>query len=101
MSFQNLEGAKTLFLDLLGIDLSAEVAPDEWRTATMGFQKRHLVAHKMGVVDLDYVAKTGDTCAMVGRRIGIEAAEVRELARTISKIARRLSSDLQGLETSP
>ena len=86
MSFQNLEGAKTTFLDSFGMDLSAEVAPEEWRTAAIGFQKRHLVTHKLGVVDQEYITKTGDTRAVVGRKIGISAEEVRGLARIISNL---------------
>jgi hypothetical protein len=97
MSFQNLEGARTHFLDLFGIDLSAEVAPDEWRAAAMGFQKRHLVAHKMGVVDQDYITKTGDTCAVVGRKIGIGADEVKGFVRIISTLAPRVSDNLRKL----
>ena len=101
MSFQNLEGAKTTFLDLFGIDLPAEVAPEEWRAAAIGFQKRHLVTHKLGVVDQEYITKTGDTRAVVGRKIGIGPDEVRGLARIISKLAPRLSANLQKLGTSP
>lgn len=97
VNFQNLEGARTHFLDLLEIDLSAGVTPDEWRAATMGFQKRHLVAHKMGVVDQDYIIKTSDTRAVAGRKIGIGADEVRGLARIISAIALRVSNNLQNL----
>ncbi len=84
-----------LFLDLLDIDLSAGVTPDEWHAATVGFQKRHLVAHKMGVVDQDYITKTSDTRAVAGRKIGIGADEVRGLTRIISAIALRVSNNLQ------
>ena len=101
MSFQNLEGAKTTFLDLFGIDLSAEVAPEEWRAAAMGFQKRHLVTHNLGVVDQEYVTKTGDINAVVGRKIGIGNEEVRGLARIISKLARRVAGKLQKSGKSP
>ena len=97
MSFQNLEGARTNLLDLFGIDLSADVAPDEWRVVAMGFQKRHVVAHKMGVVDQDYITITGDTQSVVGRKIGIGVDEVRGLARIISRLAPRLSDNLQKL----
>ncbi len=95
MNFQNLEGARTNFLDLFGIDLSADVPPAEWRVAVRGFQKRHLVAHKMGVVDQDYITKTDDVEAVVGRKIGIGIEEVRGLARIISELARRLPDNLQ------
>ncbi len=101
MSFQNLEGAKSSLHDAFGIDLSAPVTADEWRSAVRGFQKRHLVAHKMGVVDQDYITKTGDFQAVVGRKIGIGADEVRVLARIISKLAPPLSDNLQKFGTTP
>lgn len=100
MSFQNLELVRTTFLDLLGIDLSAEVAPEEWDAAAIGFQKRHLVAHKLGVVDQEYITKTGDIRAVVGRKICIGADEVRGVARVISTLTPRLSDTLQKLRTS-
>ena len=95
MNFQNLEGARKSFLDLFGIDLSTAVEPEEWRAAVKAFQKRHLIAHKLGVVDLDYIAKTGDTRAVVGRKIVIDAGEVRELARIINTLAPRMAAGLQ------
>lgn len=101
MSFQNLEGAKTTFLDLFGIDLSAEVAPEEWRAAAMGLQKRHLVTHNLGVVDQEYITKTGDINAVVGRKICIGDEEVRGLARIIGKLARRVAGKLQKSGTRP
>jgi len=97
MTFQNLEGARIGLRDLFAIDLSAGVAPEEWSAAAIAFQKRHLVAHKLGVVDQDYITKTGDSRAVVGRKIGIGADEVKELARTISVLAPRISADLQRL----
>ena len=97
INFQNLEGARKGFLDLFGIDLSTTVEPDEWRAAAMAFQKRHLIAHKLGVVDQDYVTKTGDTRAVVGRKIGINAGEVNELAGIINALAPRMAAKLQKL----
>jgi len=94
VSFQNLEGAKSTILRTFRVDLSAQVTADEWQSGVRGFQKRHLVAHKMGVVDQDYITKTGDTQAVVGRKIGIRTDEVRGLLQIISKLARGLSTDI-------
>lgn len=94
ISFQNLEQAKAGLHNAFGINLSAHVTADEWQSAVRGFQKRHLVAHKMGVVDQDYITKTGDTQAVVGRKIGIEADEVRRLLQIVGKLARSLSVEL-------
>jgi len=93
--FQNLEAAKASLHDTFGIDISAHVTAEEWLSAVRGFQKRHLIAHKMGVIDQDYITKTGDTQAVIGRKIGIGAEEVRELLQIISKLAQGLASDLQ------
>ncbi len=101
VSFQNLEGAKLTILGMFGVDLSAQLTADEWQSAVHGFQKRHLVAHKMGIVDQDYITKTGDTQAVVGRKIGIGADEVRGLLQIISNLARSLASDLHEAGRNP
>ena len=95
MNFQNLEGTRKGFLDLLGIDLSTMVEPEQWRAAAMAFQKRHLIAHKLSVVDQDYVTKTGDSRAVVGRKIVIDAGEVKGLVRIINTLALRMAAKLQ------
>ena len=100
MNFQNLEGARKGFLNLFGIDLSTAVQPEEWRAAAMAFQKRHLIAHKLGVVDQDYITKTGDTNAVVGRKIGIDAGEVSRLIRIITTLALHMAARLQSNEDS-
>ena len=95
MSFQNLDSARNSFLDLFGIDLSTAVDPEEWRAAAMAFQKRHLIAHKLGVVDQNYITKTGDTRAVVGRKIVIDAGEVKGLAGIINTLAPHMAEKLQ------
>jgi hypothetical protein len=94
MTFQNLDGAKKSYLDLFGIDLSSGVEAKDWRATVRAFQKRHLIAHKLGVVDQDYITKSGDTRAVVGRKIGVDAEEVKALVITISKLAPRVSASL-------
>ncbi len=96
ISFQNLDGAKAHVLTQFGIDLAAFVTGEEWASAVVGVQKRHLFAHKMGVVDEDYVAKTGDCRAAVGRKISADAADVRAIIQALRKIARNLGERLQG-----
>ena len=34
------------------------VSADEWQSLVRAFQQRHLIAHRMGVVDQDYIAKS-------------------------------------------
>lgn len=97
VSFQNLEGAKQNLGTLFKLDLAAGLTNDEWRTAVRAFQKRHLLAHKMGVVDEEYVQKSGDADAVVGRKIKVDANEVRELVQLLGKLAEHLVNGLQRL----
>lgn len=101
LTFQNLEGARANYLELFEIDISACLTAEEWRATVMAFQKRHLVAHKLGVVDQDYIAKSGDTHAVVGRKIGVDAEEVKILAAIMRALAPRMSAGLVRLENKP
>lgn len=101
LSFQNLEGVKSNLAQLFGLDIAGGLAVEEWNVAVRGFQKRHLLSHKMGVVDAEYVRKSGDTQAVVGRKVSVPANEVRELVRIVSKLARHLVNELQGPAKEP
>ena len=54
-----------------------------------------LLAHKMGVVDQDYIDKSGDTNAVLGRKIGVQAEEVIQLADVLGIMAGHLTSSLE------
>jgi hypothetical protein len=95
ISFQNLEGAKRHVSIQFGLDLAGGLDTDEWKATVRGFQKRHLLSHKMGVVDDDYIRKSGDTLAVVGRRISVDEAEVCQLVQLVSKLGQHLSDSLQ------
>ena len=97
ISFQNLDGAQVTLRKLFGIDLDAGISAAEWREVTASFQKRHLIAHKLGVVDQDYINKTGDRRAVVGRKVAIGASEVRRMVSLIRRLATSLSAELANL----
>jgi hypothetical protein len=97
-SFQSLDGAKTNVLKDFGHDLSAHVTPDEWALAVRNFQKRHLIAHKMGVVDDSYIAKSGDMTAIPGRKVSISAEDVSNTLAVVRKLAQGLGAHLRDVE---
>lgn len=92
-SFQNLNRARANLLDLYGIDLASFVIAETWERALIAFQKRHLLSHKMGVIDQEYIERTGDKTAVPGRKIAVSADEVRELALAVQDLARGMSSE--------
>jgi hypothetical protein len=72
------------------IDFTATASPADWAHVRRAFQKRHLLAHKMGVVDEGYLLETGDSSALLGRKISIATPEVRELVTTLQSLGREL-----------
>lgn len=94
ISFQNLDGANQTLNGLFNFDLMSGLSVDEWKAAVRGFQKRHLLAHKMGVIDDEYVRKAGDSRAVAGRKISTDRDEVHELVRIVGKLARHILSAL-------
>jgi len=97
LSFQNLASADTTLQSLFGFSLRGGVSDDEWALLVRCFQKRHLLAHKMGVVDDKYIAATGDRSAVVGRKARIEANEVDALIDAVSKLSRHLVKSISTL----
>jgi hypothetical protein len=96
LSFQNLSGARTNVQENFGFDLASGLAPEEWALACQCFQKRHLLAHKLGVVDDDYVKATNDPEAVVGRKVRITPEQVKELIAVLHKIGAAL---VEGIKT--
>jgi hypothetical protein len=82
-SFQNLAGARDRLLPS-GWDMEAEVA--DWPQLTSLFQKRHVLSHRLGVVDQEYVKKTGDASAVVGKKVPLTLAEVVAGAEDCQKL---------------
>lgn len=92
--FQNLIGANSSVQKLFAVDLFSFVSPDEWTFICKCFQKRHLLAHKMGVVDQDYITLTNDTSAVIGRKISIQPDEVKKLGALLAQLGRQFAARL-------
>jgi len=94
ISFQNLGGVRQRIQDLFGFDLSSGVDAQEWNFACQCFQKRHLLAHKMGVIDQAYIDATHDPQAVIGRKISIDKNEAASLIRVLRKLGAYLANSL-------
>lgn len=88
--FQNIGGARDRVREQFSVDFAATAAPADWTLILRAFQKRHLLAHKMGVVDEDYLSATGESTALLGRKVSILAPEVRELSGRLQELGREL-----------
>lgn len=101
VSFQNLTGARQKVQDLFNIDIAQAMTPNNWDLISRNFQKRHLLAHKMGVVDQSYINATQDSSAVIGRKVAIGASDVQQLASQLSLLGIYLFSQFSGQPLPP
>jgi len=67
--FQRLDDASRLWHSATGKDFTAFLNPEEMHRLRRGYQQRHLLAHAQGIVDADYIRKSGDISVSVGQKI--------------------------------
>ncbi len=82
MSFQSLTGARQRLLPV-GWDMQ-EIA--DWDALTKLFQKRHAISHQLGVTDQEYLTKTGDGSAELGKRVPLTAEEIVNGSKECQKL---------------
>lgn len=88
--FQNITAARRRVQEAFAFDFAAGLNTEAWAAALRAFEKRHLLAHKMGVVDEDYVRKTLDPDAIVGRRIRISPEEISQTIEIVKSLGQKL-----------
>lgn len=88
--FQNLSGARRKVQEVFGLDFADGLGSNEWESACQLFQKRHLLAHKMGVIDEEYAQKAHDSAAIVGRKVRVSPEEVTAAVRIVELLGGRL-----------
>lgn len=86
VSFQNVFKARKLVLELFGFDFATCISKAEWRSLNRAFQKRHLFAHNMGVIDEPYKQMSGDQAALVNRKVTLSDEEVMEASTLVKQV---------------
>jgi hypothetical protein len=91
ISFQNSEGARQRVQDLFGVDIASLLAPEEWTHVALCFKERHVIAHKLGVMDEQFVRTANDPDAVAGRKVRLVEVEVDELNHLLERIGDHLT----------
>ncbi len=94
ISFQSIDAAKDKLLRETGFDLAALLDAAAWNFVITQFQKRHLLAHKLGIIDAEYIRKTGSAQSLLGRKVTITDADVRTLVAHLRTLAGALVQSL-------
>jgi uncharacterized Zn finger protein (UPF0148 family) len=90
--FQNIPESSELWRRLTGRGYDDMVSKAEFAAISRLFQVRHLLSHREGIVDQDYVDRTGDTRYAVGQRVIVREQTVIEMAGLVTKLAAVLPS---------
>ncbi|WP_186207479.1 hypothetical protein [Burkholderia gladioli] len=98
-AFQNLTEGSALWASAVGVGYDTYLSPTELIRLQIAFQQRHLLAHTQGVVDADYVSKTGDNRYQPGQRVVVREEVVREALDLIEKLINRMRGDMPASTT--
>jgi uncharacterized Zn finger protein (UPF0148 family) len=88
--FQNLTEGSALWRTATGKGYEDLLTPAEMADLMRLFQQRHLLAHCEGIVDQDYITKSGDTIYAVGQRLVIRDGAVSRLAELVTKLTEEM-----------
>ncbi|MCL4236962.1 MAG: hypothetical protein KJ047_01835 [Anaerolineae bacterium] len=94
--FQNLAESSALWKTLTGKGYDDLLSRSEYSDLELLFQKRHLIVHRNGIIDQEYITKSGDNTHSIGQRLVISEGNVLRLADILST----LSVELRKLDPS-
>lgn len=90
--FQNLKESSDLWEQAIGIRYDAMLEDCSWNELQRYFQQRHLLAHKDGLIDEEYLSKTHDRQCQAGQRLVILERDVLRFTELIEELAVALSA---------
>lgn len=88
--FQKLSESSELWKQVTGKGYDDLLSAREIAELELLFQKRHLIAHRNGIVDQEYIDKSGDRAYSPSQRLVIQVETVLRLAELLSKLGAQL-----------
>lgn len=86
-AFQRLDQASELWKSAIQKGFDSWLTEIEINLLGILYQKRHLLAHNEGIVDIKYIQKSGDNTYKVGQRVVISAKDVENMVSSLEKLA--------------
>ena len=90
--FQSLTDSDAIWRSATSTGYSDIINDAEYRTLTIYFQQRHLLAHREGIVDQQYINRARDNRFSIGQRLIVGESSVIDLATIIEKLARGIAA---------
>ena len=84
--FQRLDDGNILWKNICGKDYTDWLTLQEYTLLVKCFQQRHILQHKDGIIDNDYLLKSGDTNYVIGQRLVIKETDIENNSSIINKL---------------
>lgn len=84
--FQRLQDGSALWKNATGKGYEDWVSSYEYDKLKICFQQRHLLQHQDGIVDQDYINKSGDNSYRIGQHLRIKDTDILLYADIVEKI---------------
>jgi Zn finger protein HypA/HybF involved in hydrogenase expression len=97
LSFQNILKANNCFLNWFGFEILNDIPNEDRDFMNKMFNRRHLIIHKAGEVDQEYLNNTEDRSVKLRQVIRIRSTEIRRLLPLIRKAATSLIDGIESI----
>ncbi|MCE9612930.1 MAG: hypothetical protein K8T26_01550 [Lentisphaerae bacterium] len=100
-TFQRLDEASTLWGQATGKDFDSIISAPDFQRLKFFFQRRHLLEHRNGVVDQEYLDKSGDRSFSVGQRLVISDGDVAGMCDLVTRLCSGMQASVKGSAVTP
>lgn len=92
INFQNILKARDELIELFNVDIFSDFEENDIKFTNKLFQQRHLYTHKNGIVDEDYINRSGDNTVREGQYLISSPTEIKDLPLLLKKMASILNN---------
>lgn len=96
-AFQRLEQGSTIWKESIQMGYEDWLNSNEMNSLNILFQKRHLLAHNEGIVDSQYIKKSGDESYQVGQRIVVTDRDIDCLIKCLEALGQGLKNECEAV----
>jgi hypothetical protein len=90
--FQRLDDVEALFTEHVGAPISAHVPEAVWSRLKIVFQQRHVLAHRRGIVDEQYVQRVPHARQQVGQRLVLSRRDAEQALDALEAVVRAVAT---------
>ena len=89
-AFQNLERGSKLWKESTGQGYNDWISDEDYTKINRCFQQRHIMEHKNGIIDAEYIEKSKDNSYKIGQRLVVSLIEILDYAKILEKLGNRI-----------